>query len=128
MYKKINWESVPTEIVNSKMERKLVYGDKIMVARMKIKDGFRVPLHRHHHEQITQVISGTMRFWLGENREETLELSGGDVLVIPSDLPHEALMVGDVEEMDIWTPLREDWLDGSDNYLRIDDNGSGTKK
>lgn len=127
MYKKINWESVPTEIVNSKMERKLVYGDKIMVARMKIKGGFRVPLHRHHHEQITQVISGTMRFWLGENREETLELSGGDVLVIPSDIPHEALMVGDVEEMDIWTPLREDWLDGSDNYLRNDD-GSGTKK
>ena len=118
MVKKINWDKVPVEQVTPKMERKLVYGEKIMIAKMKFKDGFLVPLHSHKNEQITQVITGTIRFWFGENKEKTFDLNAGDVAVIPSNVPHEALMIGDVEEIDTWTPIREDWLDGSDDYLR----------
>lgn len=118
MVKKINWEEVPAEQVTPKMERKLVYGDKIMIAKMKFKDGFLVPLHHHENEQITQVISGTIRFWIGNEKKEVYDVSEGDVLVIPGNVPHEALMIGDVEEIDTWTPIREDWLDGSDDYLR----------
>ena len=62
MIKKISWDEVPTEVVTPLMERKIVSGDKMMIARMKFKDGFLVPLHSHINEQITQVISGTMRF------------------------------------------------------------------
>ena len=58
------------------------------------------------------------RFWFGENKEEMVELNAGDLVVIPPDLPHEALMVGDVEEIDTWAPPRQDWLDGTDDYLR----------
>ena len=118
MIKKIHWDDVPTEQVTPKMERKLVYGEKVMVAKMKFKDGFLVPLHSHLNEQVTQVISGTIRFWFGANKEQVLDLNAGEVVVIPSNVPHEALMVGDVEEVDTWAPIREDWLDGSDNYLR----------
>ncbi|MDH5413158.1 MAG: cupin domain-containing protein [Flavobacteriaceae bacterium] len=118
MIKKINWDEIPTEEVTPKMHRKLVYGNKIMIAKMKFKDGFLVPLHSHVNEQITQVISGTIRFWFGENKEETFDLHAGDIAVIPSNIPHEALMIGDVEEIDTWTPIREDWLDGTDTYLR----------
>jgi quercetin dioxygenase-like cupin family protein len=114
----INWDNVPTEEVNSSMKRRIVTGEKLMIARMNFKDGFVVPLHHHIHEQVTQVVSGKMRFWFGANKEQVMDLSPGDVVVIPSDLPHEALMIGDVEEIDTWAPPRQDWLDGSDHYLR----------
>jgi len=118
MIKKQSWNSMPTEQVTPSMQRKIIHGEKLMIAKMKFKDGFRVPLHSHMHEQITQVVSGTMRFWFGDNKEETLDLHAGEVIVIPGHLPHEALMIGDVEEIDSWAPPREDWLDGTDNYLR----------
>lgn len=118
MIKKINWSNVPSEEVNPSMKRKIVSGEKLMIARMNFKDGFLVPLHHHVHEQVTQVISGKMRFWFGANKEQTVDLNPGDVIVIPSNLPHEALMMGDVEEIDTWAPPRQDWLDGSDHYLR----------
>jgi quercetin dioxygenase-like cupin family protein len=118
MTEKINWDDVATEQVNPSMERKIITGEKLMIAKLKFKDGFLVPLHHHVHEQITQVISGQIRFWFGENREQVMDLFAGDVVIIPSNLPHEALMIGDVEEIDTWSPPRQDWLDKTDNYLR----------
>jgi len=118
MIKKIHWDEVPTEQVAPKMQRKMVYGEKVMVAKMKFKDGFLVPLHSHVNEQVTQVLSGTIRFWFGAEKEQVVDLNAGEVVVIPSHLPHEALMIGDVEEIDTWAPIREDWLDGTDDYLR----------
>ena len=118
MISKLNWDSVPAEIVNSSMSRQIVYGEKLMIAKIRFKDGFVVPLHSHFHEQVTQVISGKMRFWFGENKQQTMDLGPGDVIVIPSNLPHEALMIGEVEEVDTWAPPRQDWLDKTDAYLR----------
>ena len=118
MLKNTNWKDVPVEEVNPSMKRRIIYGEKIMIAKMSFKDGFLVPLHSHFHEQVTQVVSGKMRFWFGANKEKTMDFGPGDVVVIPSDLPHEALMIGDVEEIDTWSPPRQDWLDGSDLYLR----------
>lgn len=118
MLQKTNWETVPTEEVTPSMHRKIVWGEKLMIAKMKFKDGFVVPLHHHIHEQVTQVISGQMRFWFGENKEQVMDLYPGDVVVIPSNLPHEALMIGEVEEVDTWSPPRQDWLDKTDDYLR----------
>jgi quercetin dioxygenase-like cupin family protein len=118
MIEKLNWATVPTEDVNPLMARKIISGEKLMIARMKFKDGFLVPQHSHMHEQITQVLSGTIRFWFGKKKEVMMDLFAGDVVVIPSDLPHEALMMGDVEEIDTWAPPRQDWLDKTDDYLR----------
>lgn len=115
---KINWDEVPVEQVNPSMERKMIWGEKIMIAKMKFKDGFVVPLHHHEHEQVTQVISGQMRFWFGEKKEQVMDLYPGDVIVIPSNLPHEAMMIGEVEEIDTWSPPRQDWIDKNDDYLR----------
>ncbi len=118
MIKKQNWDSVPTEVVNESMERKIIAGEKVMIAKMKFKDGFKVPLHNHENEQITHCISGVMRFWFYEEKSEVVDLNAGDTIVIPPDLPHEALMIGDVEEIDTWSPPRQDWLDGTDDHLR----------
>jgi quercetin dioxygenase-like cupin family protein len=118
MIEKINWDDVPVEQVTPLMERKIITGEKLMIAKMKFKDGFLVPLHQHEHEQVTQLISGQMRFWFGANKEQAMDLFPGDVIVIPGNLAHEALMIGDVEEVDTWAPPRQDWLDKTDHYLR----------
>lgn len=114
----INWEEIELETVNKSMQRRIVTGEMMTVARIYFKDGFTVPMHSHHNEQVTQVLKGRMHFVFGENREKEMELGPGDVVVIPAHLPHEATCIGDVEEMDMWSPRRDDWLDGTDDYLR----------
>ena len=75
-------------------------------------------MHSHENEQITQVIKGRMHFVFGGENPCEMDLGPGDVVVIPANVPHQATMIGEVEEMDMWAPRREDWLDGSDAYLR----------
>ena len=118
MIAKLAWDDVPLEIVNPSMQRRIITGDRMTVARIWFKHGFRVPQHSHVHEQVTQVITGHMRFWFGADRGTVVDLGPGEVVVIPSHLPHEALCIGDVEEMDMWSPRRDDWRDGTDAYLR----------
>ena len=113
-----NWDAIELETVNPHMKRRIVTGELMTVARIYLADGFTVPMHSHHNEQITQVISGRMHFVFGEDRLREMELGPGDCVVIPANLPHEATAIGDVEEMDMWSPRREDWLDGTDDYLR----------
>lgn len=114
----MNWDDVELETVNPSLKRRIVTGELMTVAKIYIADGFTVPLHSHHNEQITQVIKGTLRFAFGADRARTVDVGPGDVVVIPANLPHEALAIGDVEEMDMWAPRRDDWLDGTDAYLR----------
>ena len=114
----LNWDDVELETVNEKMQRRIVTGERMTVARIYFKDGFLVPQHSHENEQITQVVSGTMRFRFGDDRSEVVDIGPGEVVVIPSNVSHEALCIGDVEEMDMWAPRRDDWLDKTDDYLR----------
>jgi quercetin dioxygenase-like cupin family protein len=114
----IRWDDIPLETVNDWMQRKIVTGERMTVARIWFKDGFLIPQHSHEMEQITQVVSGRLRFRFGEDRSEVLDVGPGEVVVIPSNLPHEALSIGDVEEVDMWSPRRDDWLNGTDDYLR----------
>ena len=118
MITKIKWDNVPVEQVNPMMQRQIIHGEKIMIAKMKFKDGFKVPLHSHENEQVTEVQKGTIRFWFGNNKEKQIDVNKGEAVVIPGNLPHEALMIGDVEETDTWAPPRKDWLDGTDDYLK----------
>jgi quercetin dioxygenase-like cupin family protein len=114
----LQWDDVPMEKVNPMMRRQIITGDLMTIARIYFKDGFLVPMHSHHNEQITQVISGLLTFRLGENGEDEIDVGPGEAIVIPANLPHEALVVGDVVEMDMWAPRRDDWLNQTDDYLR----------
>lgn len=118
MIQKINWDDVPEEEVTPSMKRKIIWGEKIMIARMRFDDGFVVPMHSHENEQITVVQKGTMHFWFETEDSEPMVLNAGDSVVIPANIPHKALMIGDVEETDTWAPPRTDWLDGTDDYLK----------
>ena len=114
----LNWDQIPMETVNPMMQRQIITGELMTVAKIYFKDGFLVPMHSHHNEQITQVISGLLRFRIGEDGEQTIDVGPGQTIVIPANVPHEALVVGDVVEMDMWAPRRDDWLNQTDDYLR----------
>ena len=114
----LNWDQIPMETVNPMMQRQIITGELMTVAKIYFKDGFLVPMHSHHNEQITQVISGLLRFRIGEDEEQTIDVGPGQAIVIPANVPHEALIVGDVVEMDTWAPRRDDWLNQTDDYLR----------
>lgn len=117
MIQKLNWNAIPTEQVNPMMVRQMIYGKEIMIVKMSFKDGFEVPWHQHPNEQISQIFKGICRFWLA-NQSEFIDLNAGEILVIPANVAHKALMIGAVEAVDTFSPPRQDWLDGTDNYLK----------
>jgi quercetin dioxygenase-like cupin family protein len=88
-----------------------------MLAHIYLDKGARVPMHSHHNEQITYLLQGVLKFWIGEGREEIV-LNAGEVLHIPPHVPHEAEALEDCLDVDVFSPPRQDWLDGTDDYLR----------
>jgi unsaturated pyranuronate lyase len=113
-----SWNTMPREELKPKLGRRLVTGEKVMVAQIFLDEGCIVPKHSHENEQITWVLDGLLRFKLGVDGEQVVELGPGGVLHIPSGLPHEAEALEDTFEVDVFSPPRADWLDGSDSYLR----------
>ena len=104
----INWSSVPTERVGEGIERQMVYGDRVMVCRLRIAAGTVTPVHSHPHEQITLVEHGPVEFTIDGH---TRIVQTGDVLVFPSQIKHGATMLDeDVVLVDIFSPPREDFL------------------
>jgi len=114
----IRWDDLEREKLNDLLERRLVTGERIMLAHVYLKKGCVVPRHSHENEQVTYILEGSLRFWLGEEGEEERVLKAGEVLVIPSNLPHKAEALEDTLDLDVFCPPRQDWLDGTDDYLR----------
>ena len=112
------WSDLPLEQLNSHLERRLITGTNTMIAHIYLKKDGIVPKHSHHNEQITYVLQGALKFLLGEDQDEEVIVHAGEVLTIPPHLPHSALALEDTLDVDIFNPPREDWLDGSDAYLR----------
>jgi quercetin dioxygenase-like cupin family protein len=112
------WESIPKERLSEKLERRMITGDRMMLTHVYLKKGCVVPRHQHHNEQITYVLEGALRFTLGADGAQKVDVRAGEVLHIPSNLPHSAEALEDCLDVDIFDPPRQDWLDGTDTYLR----------
>ena len=117
------WENIPLEQLNSDLGRKMLTGQNVMLTQIFLKKGCIVPKHSHHNEQVTYVLEGKLKFLLGDDQDEEVIVNAGEVLVIPSNLPHSAEALEDTFDIDIFDPPRQDWLDGTDNYLREDEPG-----
>ena len=109
------WESVPLEVMSDMISRKVISGDKAMVAQVFLKKGAVVPEHHHESEQITYILEGALKFEI-EGKE--IVVHKGEVLSIPSNVPHRAVAMEDTLDLDVFSPPRQDWLDGTDLYLR----------
>ena len=112
------WDDMPKETLKPGLERRLVSTERMMVAHVYLEPGTLVPKHEHENEQLTYILEGVLRFTLGEDESEVVDVSAGEVLHIPSNLPHAAEALEDTLDVDIFCPPRQDWLDGSDAYLR----------
>jgi quercetin dioxygenase-like cupin family protein len=115
--KHYRWEDMPKERVSDLLERRLVTSERMMLAHVYLEKGCIVPQHSHENEQITYILSGVLRFWIGENME-VVDVKAGEVLVIPSNVLHKAEALEDTLDVDIFSPPRQDWLDKTDDYLR----------
>ena len=109
------WEAMEMEEMSDLIGRKIISGDKAMVAQVFLKKGAVVPEHFHESEQITYILDGALKFEL-EGRE--VVVGKGQVLRIPSNVPHMAIALEDTLDLDIFSPIRHDWLKKDDAYLR----------
>ena len=112
------WDDIPAEPLKGTITRKFISSDRLMIAHVVLKKGDDVPRHSHENEQLTYLLSGSMEFWIGANDEQNLIVRAGEVLVIPSNVPHRALALEDTLDVDVFNPPRQDWLQGTDAYLR----------
>lgn len=115
--KYIAWNSVELEALNPLLQRQMIVGQDIMVARVLLKKGCVVPEHSHHNEQVSYILEGALKFWIDG---KVIVVNAGEVLTIPPHMPHQAEAVADTVDLDVFTPPRADWLNRTDQYLRGD--------
>jgi quercetin dioxygenase-like cupin family protein len=116
--KHYRWEDLPAEPLKGGISRRLISGKGVMIAHVYLKKGDDVPQHSHVNEQITYILEGALQFWLGPEGDREVTVRAGEVLVIPSNLEHRALALEDTLDVDVFNPPRQDWLNGTDAYLR----------
>jgi len=112
------WDSMKKERVSDMLERRLITGDRMMLAHVYLKKGCIVPKHSHENEQLTYILEGALKFKIGEDGAEEIVVSAGEVLLIPSNVPHMAEALEGPLDVDVFSPPRQDWLDKKDDYLR----------
>jgi len=111
----MRWADVKEEWLNKDISRRLAVGKREMLGFVFLRKGAVVPAHKHRSEQITFVLKGSMRFKI---RGKSYTVKQGEVLIIPSNVVHEAVALEDTDDLDCFSPLRHDWLTGNDRYLR----------
>ena len=112
------WDSMRKERVSDMLERRLITGERMMLAHVYLKKGCIVPKHSHENEQLTYILEGALKFWIGEDGSEEITVRAGEVLLIPSKVPHKAEALEETLDVDVFSPPRQDWLEKTDEYLR----------
>jgi unsaturated pyranuronate lyase len=109
------WGAVRKEQMNPKFSRKVVNGEKLTVAQIWLAQGAVVPVHHHENEQMSYVLEGSLKFDL-DGKEVIVRKD--EILHIPPNVPHGVVALEDTFDLDIFSPVRVDWLTGQDSYLR----------
>ena len=110
----VRWDELALEKVTEMISRKVVTGEREMLAQIYLKKGCIVPMHSHESEQITYVLQGALKFLIDG---EHITVREGEVLLIPSWVEHQAEALDDTFELDVFSPIRQDWLDKTDSYF-----------
>jgi len=115
------WDDMPKQRVTDQIDRKIIVGERMMLAHVYLKKGSIVPRHSHDNEQLTYILEGALKFSIGAEgsaeAQEELIVRAGEVLVIPSNVLHQAVALEDTLDVDVFCPPRQDWLDGTDDYF-----------
>jgi len=108
------WSEVAAEAINPFITRRYLMGERITVSQLDLKRGGVVAMHAHENEQVSIMISGALKFTI-EGRE--IVVRAGEVLVIPGNVPHRVDVLEDTLVIDVFTPIRQDWIDKTDTYF-----------
>ncbi|MBI2325314.1 MAG: cupin domain-containing protein [Chloroflexi bacterium] len=109
-------EDAPREDMIAGVQRRFVSGERTTVGQIWLAKGALVPRHTHESEQVSYIVKGALKFTLNDGDEVTVR--SGQILVIPSNMPHAAEAVEETYDLDFFAPRREDWITGNDAYLR----------
>jgi quercetin dioxygenase-like cupin family protein len=109
------WADLPADEITTAITRRYLTGERVTVARFDLKKGGVVPRHSHENEQVSCVLSGALKFVFDDR--EVLVLSG-EVVQIPGGVPHEVTVLEDTAVLDVFCPVRQDWIDGTDAYFK----------
>lgn len=113
------WADIAKERMTDVIDRRYVTAERVMLAQVFLKKGAIVQTHTHESEQVTYILEGALRLWLGDDKDqEEFTVRAGEVLTIPSNVPHSAEALEDTLDIDVFSPPRQDWLQGTDDYLR----------
>jgi len=114
----VRWNDLPRERLSERLERRFVTAQHLTLAQFFLTKGCLVPTHEHESEQFANVVSGKLRFRLGADGAEVVDVAAGEMLMLPSHLPHSAEALEDSVVFDSFSPPRADWIDKRDDYLR----------
>jgi quercetin dioxygenase-like cupin family protein len=109
------WTDIEVEQLTPLLTRQMLSSERLTVAIVRLKKGCIVPQHSHESEQITSILDGALEF---EINNQTIVLRKGESMVIPSHVPHAAKALEDTIDLDIFSPVRGDWVNGTDDYIR----------
>jgi quercetin dioxygenase-like cupin family protein len=105
-----SWSELPVDRPMELLDRRRIYGERIMVANVHLQAGCDVPTHSHENEQIGMVLTGEIRFGIGaEGSAERYEVvvRAGEVIHLPANVPHSAYAVQDTVILDVFSPPSE---------------------
>jgi len=112
----MNWTTIPAQRIAEGIERQMVWGDRVMVCRLRLAPRTVTAVHAHPHEQITIVERGQALFTVAGRERRTRP---GDVLHFPSGCEHGATMLDEeVVLIDIFSPVREDFLPSAPEHVQ----------
>ncbi|HJZ75217.1 MAG TPA: cupin domain-containing protein [Vicinamibacterales bacterium] len=109
------WSDLAPEHITAAIARQYITAQRVTVARFALKRGGVVPLHAHENEQVSIVVDGVLRFTI-DGRD--IVVRAGEVMQIPPNVPHEVEVIEDTLVFDVFSPIRQDWIDGTDTYFR----------
>ena len=115
MVRYMRWDEVENEDLQPGLSRRCIHTGQLTVARVFLKKGMIVPEHSHINEQLTYILDGCLRFRI---QGKVIDVSSGEVLCIPPNVPHSAEAMEDTDDLDVFNPVREDWVNKTDAYLR----------
>ncbi|HEX2460397.1 MAG TPA: cupin domain-containing protein [Vicinamibacterales bacterium] len=102
------WDEIALDKITEMISQKIIAGEREMLAQIYLKRGALVPMHAHESEQMTYILQGALKCLVGG---EELLVREGEVLHIPPGTPHQAEALEDTFELDVFSPVREDWVE-----------------
>jgi quercetin dioxygenase-like cupin family protein len=110
------WRDEPVEQLSPTIGRRMFHTETMTIAWITLAKGALVPRHEHPNEQIATVLEGRLRFLIGDEHE--LVANTGESVPLAANVPHEVEALEDSVVLDVFSPIREDWIRGDDAYLR----------